>query len=116
MSSASSSSPSSASLFPTSGLAIPPCRCGLAPRIRISRTDANPNKKFFVCPVGKCGFWEWEEKLELEAMKKELRRLREDVEDLKHKLFTLMAVCGFFSLCICSSRGKFNIFELCMCS
>ncbi|CAH1436624.1 unnamed protein product [Lactuca virosa] len=43
-----------------------PCDCGFPSRIWISTTEANPGKKFRVCPNSlmkdpkdKCDFWEW---------------------------------------------------------
>ncbi|KAL4569674.1 hypothetical protein LXL04_025316 [Taraxacum kok-saghyz] len=86
------STTSSSSSFPNQVVANTPCGCGLTPRIRTSRTAANPGRRFLVCPVGKCGFWEWEEKLEIEAMQTEIRSLRHDLQDVKQKQFTLMAV------------------------
>ncbi|KAL4556794.1 hypothetical protein LXL04_034956 [Taraxacum kok-saghyz] len=90
------STASSSSSYPNQVVASTPCRCGLTPRIRTSRTAANPGRRFLVCPVGKYGFWEWEEKLEIEAMQTEIRSLRHDLQDVKQKQFTLMGVLIVF--------------------
>ncbi|KAL4592219.1 hypothetical protein LXL04_005206 [Taraxacum kok-saghyz] len=87
---------SSSSSFPNQVVASTPCGCGLTPRIRKSRTVANRGRRFLVCPVGKCGFWEWEEKVEIKVMQTEIRSLRHDLQDVKQKQFTLMTVLVVF--------------------
>ncbi|KAL4577089.1 hypothetical protein LXL04_013191 [Taraxacum kok-saghyz] len=83
---------STASTFSTSN-SQKPCDCGLPIRIRISRTQQNPEKS--TCPNSlkagpKCSFWEWVVEdlvtYELESIKKELVGLRKEVIDVKKKM------------------------------
>ncbi|KAL4587808.1 hypothetical protein LXL04_000682 [Taraxacum kok-saghyz] len=85
---------STISTFSTSNSQIL-CDCGLPSRIRISRTQRNPEKWFRTCPNSlkagpKCSFWEWvvEDPVtyELECIKKELVGLRKEVIDMKKKM------------------------------
>ncbi|KAL4556962.1 hypothetical protein LXL04_035131 [Taraxacum kok-saghyz] len=71
------------------------CDCGLPSRIRISRTEENPEKRFRTCPNSlkagpKCSFWEWvvEDPVtcELESVKKELVGLRNEMNVMKKKM------------------------------
>ncbi|KAL4587353.1 hypothetical protein LXL04_000222 [Taraxacum kok-saghyz] len=71
------------------------CDCGLPSRIRISRTEENPEKRFRTCPNSlkagpKCSFWEWvvEDPVTygLECVKKELVGLRNEMNDMKNKI------------------------------
>nr|KAJ0206792.1 hypothetical protein LSAT_V11C500267000 [Lactuca sativa] len=79
------------------------CDCGFPARIITLTTPKNTGRHFMVCNEGKCKYWKWldvelvqmplmqvveEMKVELVALKTEIEKVNEDMEQMKKEKYS----------------------------